>query len=223
VKYSSVKNKNGYFAVRMYKPKRERLASVRHCRMATLRALVPVVLSLAACTGIQQGALVPIVVPPSVELSGGDAQALNYSTDYIYSYEFDGPGGVRGGGATVENLKLDGRPGESGGVCCTSLPLEWQPDLKLTAHWLAYQMKDGKVVKNWYKAENVRIPQYSGQQAGTTWTFFLPGERIKIMVADGNANGHNSVALRPVDGDPYIAQGIPDEEYNRLYLDGENQ
>jgi len=86
--------------------------------------------------------------------------------------------------------------------------------------WLEYRLEGNKVIKTWYKAENVRIPQYDGQQAGTIWTIFLPGDRVKIMVADGNANGNNSVAVRPVEDDPYIAQGAPDAKWNEWYPNG---
>ena len=80
-------------------------------------------------------------------------------------------------------------------------------------------MDDGnKVAKSWYKAENVEIPQYNGQLAGTTWAIFLPDHRVKIMVADENFNGHNSVAVRPGSDDPDVFQGVPDEESNKLYL-----
>jgi hypothetical protein len=68
----------------------------------------------------------------------------------------------------------------------------------------------------------MQIAQYDGSQSGGVWAIFLPGDRVRIMVADGNASGHNSVARRPADDDPYVAQGVLDDEWNRLYRKGGN-
>ncbi|SDC85869.1 hypothetical protein [Paraburkholderia lycopersici] len=57
--------------------------------------------------------------------------------------------------------------------------------------------------------------------AGDLWAVFLPGDRVRIMVADGK-EGENDPDMRAPDNDPYIAQGVPDEEWNRLYRDGGN-
>jgi hypothetical protein len=42
------------------------------------------------------------------------------------------------------------------------------------------------------------------------------------MVTDGNRDGDNNPNNRPADNDPYIAQGVLDEEWNRLYRKGGN-
>ncbi|MDR9084943.1 hypothetical protein FEP50_00647 [Burkholderia multivorans] len=43
-------------------------------------------------------------------------------------------------------------------------PMEWQPDLRLTVRWLVD--KKNEKTSGWYKAENVRIPQYDGSRSG---------------------------------------------------------
>ena len=115
---------------------------------------------------------------------------------------------------------MAGRPVGGAGVCCTSIPEEWPPDLKLTVRWLVDKKQDGKTPGYWYKAENVRIAQYNGENAGGVWGIFLPGDRVRIMVSDGNHDGGNNPNNRPADNDPYIAQGVLDEEWNRLYRKG---
>ena len=47
------------------------------------------------------------------------------------------------------------------------------------------------------------------------FAIFLPGDRVKLMVQDGNANGHNSLEVKPLDDDPYVATGTVDEELTR--------
>ncbi len=111
----------------------------------------------------------------------------------------------------------DGNPGHSGGKCCTRYPREWQPELTLTVRWKVDKKMDGKTPGYWYKADNVQIPQYDGSRSGGVWAIFLPGDRVKLMVADGNANGHNSVMVRPTDDDPYVIKGELDDEWDRLY------
>ncbi|MFB9122815.1 DUF3304 domain-containing protein [Paraburkholderia dipogonis] len=99
-----------------------------------------------------------------------------------------------------------------------SFPLEWQPNLKLTVRWLVEKKRpDGKVFGYRYKAEGVQIAQYEGRKAGAVWGIFLPDDRVRIMVTDGNRNGGNNVNDRPADDDPYIVQGVIDDEWNRLY------
>lgn len=187
----------------------------RGCRVACV--VTALAIALAACAAQPQQPLPQVVVPNLGKVSGGDVTGLNYSTDLIYTFGFEGPkySGISGGGGPVHELSRSGRIGEAGVSCCATLPDTWQSDLRLTMHWLAYQDEGNKVVKHWYKAENVQIPQYDGKQAGDIWAIFLPGNRVKLMVADGNANGHNSVAVRPADNDPYVAQGVRDTEFEK--------
>ncbi|WP_081052966.1 DUF3304 domain-containing protein [Burkholderia vietnamiensis] len=183
---------------------------------------VALCLSLAACAGGQSPAVTPIEMPRHVELLSGDANALNYTPWYIHTFSMIGPSGsgIGGGGPNVMPVRADGRPSEGGGMCCTSLPAEWQPDLKLTVRWLVDKKQDGKTPGYWYKADNVRIAPYSTGNTGDAWAIFLPGDRIRIMLTDGNHDGGNNPNNRPADNDPYIAQGVIDEEWNRLYRKG---
>ncbi|CAN0626871.1 conserved exported protein of unknown function [Burkholderia multivorans] len=181
------------------------------------------VVFLAGCTCLQMNAPATVEVPRRVELSSGGTKTFNYTPWYIHTFSISGPkdSGVGGGGPNVMPAREEGR--RSGGgkeSCCTRYPREWQPDLTVTVRWLVDKKLDGESSASWYKAENVRIPQYDGGRSGGVWAIFLPGDRVKIMVADGNASGHNSVAVRPTDDDPYVAQGAPDEEWNDEYPNG---
>jgi hypothetical protein len=190
-------------------------------RLLLKGVLVATCLSLAACAGGQSSSVVHIDVPRPVRLMSGDVEALNYTPWYIHTFVLVGPpgSGIGGGGPNVLPVREDGRPSGGGkSTCCTSLPVEWQPDLNLTVRWLVEKKKsDGKIWGYWYKAENVRIAQYNGANAGGIWGIFLPGDRVRIMVTDGNRDGGNNPNDRPPDNDPYIAQGVLDEEWNRLY------
>jgi hypothetical protein len=119
-------------------------------------------------------------------------------------------------------MREDGGPSEGGGMCCTSYPLEWQPDLRLTVRWLVYKdvkTLGAKAPGYWYKAENVRIPQY-GKQTYGVWAVFLPDDRVRLMITDGNHDGGNNPNNRPANNDPYLAQGVLDDEWNRLFPNG---
>jgi len=158
-------------------------------------------------------------------LSSG-SKALNYTSWYIHTFEIAAPpgSGIGGGGPNVMPAHEDGSPSGGGKeMCCTRLPVEWQADLRLTVRWLVDKKQDGKTPGYWYKAENVRIPQYEGRQAGGTWAIFLPGDRVRIMIPDGiDPNGGNNPDIRPPDNDPYIVQGVLDDEWNQLYRKGGN-
>ncbi len=161
-----------------------------------------------------------VEVPKRVPLLSGDTKALNYTDWYIHTFSIVGPrgSGIGGGGSNVLPIKASGRPSEGGGKCCTSLPTEWQVDLTLTVRWLVEKKRpDGKKWGYWYKAENVRIAPYSSGNTGDAWAIFLPGDRVRVMITDGNRDGGNNPNNRPADNDPYIAQGVIDEEWNRRY------
>jgi len=180
-------------------------------------------LSLAACAGGQPNVkTAPVEVHQPVKVGEGmDVFALNYTPWYIHTFSIQGPPGSRigGGGPNVQPVGPYGGPSGGGkAVCCMSYPAEWRPDLTFTVRWLVEKKKpDGKVWGYWYKAENVRIAQYNGANAGAAWGIFLPGDRVRIMITDGNRDGGNNPNNRPADNDPYIAQGVLDEEWNRLY------
>jgi hypothetical protein len=194
---------------------------VRGQRWHLVALLTTLTLSLSACSRIQDGEATRAATPHPVELSGGESHSLNYTPWYIHTFEIQGPpeSGVRGGGGNTVPMREDGGPSEGGGMCCTSYPLKWQPDLRLTVRWKADKKQDGKTPGYWYKAENVRIPQY-GQQTYGVWAIFLPGDRVRLMITDGNRDGGNNPNNRPADDDPLIVQGVLDDEWNRLYRDG---
>ncbi|WP_343031295.1 DUF3304 domain-containing protein [Paraburkholderia hayleyella] len=183
-----------------------------------------VLLVLCACqehNGDVPSPLDEIPLPPQYELVSGDSSPINYTPWYIHSFGIEGPEGtgIGGGGSNVEPAHEDGRSSEGGWMCCTSVPAVWQPELRLTVRWLVDKKLDGKTPGYWYKAENVRLAKY-GELMGNIWTIFLPGDRVRIMVSDGNLEGGNNANNRPADNDPYIAQGEIDHEWNRLYRRG---
>ncbi|WP_261525131.1 DUF3304 domain-containing protein [Burkholderia multivorans] len=182
--------------------------------------VVVLLVLLAGCTSLSTDESSEVQPRKRVELSSGGTRTLNYTPWYIHTFSISGPkgSGIGGGGPNVMPMRDGGRPSGGGAeTCCTSYPREWQPDLRLTVRWKADKKMDGKTLGYWYKAENVRIPQYDGSRSGGVWAIFLPGDRVKLMVADGNANGHNSVMVRPTDDDPYVVKGMLDDEWNRLY------
>ncbi|WP_321964443.1 DUF3304 domain-containing protein [Paraburkholderia sp. J7] len=182
---------------------------------------------LAACSSVHSDAETAVDVPRYVELLGGGVSALNYTPWYIHSFAITGPkgSGIGGGGPNVWPMEKGTSEPSGGGkeVCCMTYPREWQPDLKLTVRWLADKKGDGKTPGYWYKAENVRIAQYDGSKSGGVWGIFLPGDRVRIMITDGNHDGGNNANNRPPDDDPYVAQGVLDDEWNRLYRKKEAQ
>ena len=184
--------------------------------------LLGVCLLAAGCSGIRTRRVHTVDVPSYVKLLSGGVSALNYTPWYIHTFVIEGPKGSRigGGGPNVWPMEASTDKPSGGGkeVCCMTFPLEWQPDLKLTVRWLVEKKKpDGKVFGYWYKAENVQIAQYDGKNSGGIWGIFLPGDRVRLMITDGNRDGGNNPNYRPPDSDPYIAQGVLDDEWNRLY------
>ena len=180
----------------------------------------------AGCTVAPPRSTIPASVAPHIELQSGNIDAMNYSSDLVVMFGIEGPAGtgIGGGGGNVQQIKSNGQPSTSGGSCCTSLPAVWQPELKLTVRWLAYMDDGNKVAKSWYKAQDVRIPKYDGRSAGTTWVIFLPEHRVRVMEPDGiDPDGGNNPDIRPAENDPFIAQGLRDEEANKLYLNNRKQ
>ncbi|KVM59231.1 hypothetical protein WJ58_09945 [Burkholderia ubonensis] len=161
-------------------------------------------------------------LPKRYDTLGVGASTLNYSPWYVHQWGLEGPegSGVAGGGPNVSPVEADGKPSGGGKeTCCSDIPSVWQPDLRLTVRWLVDKKQDGKTPGYWYKAENVRIPKY-GKVMGSLWAVFLPGDRVRIMVADGQKKGANDPDVRPPDNDPDVVQGGLDQEWNRLYRDG---
>ncbi|CAJ93320.1 DUF3304 domain-containing protein [Cupriavidus necator] len=147
-------------------------------------------------------------------LMSGDVEGLNYTPYYVHTFNIAGhDNGIGGGGPNIVPVRPDYIPTESGGACCGTFPVRWRPGLKVTVRWIANKKLDGHAWGSWYKAE-AEIPEYGTTTYGM-WVIFLPGDRVKVMVMDGNANGYNRVRARPADDDPYVAVGRVDDEANR--------
>ncbi|MCK4139992.1 DUF3304 domain-containing protein [Ralstonia pseudosolanacearum] len=151
-------------------------------------------------------------VPP---ISGG-GKGLNYSKASIERYSAIGDG-VEAGGSGMNPIHEDGDPGDAGEVCCSTFPGRWKPGMKVTIEWQRdkHPFDDNdRTGLQWLKAV-APVPEYDGRHTYGFWAIFLPGDRVKVAIADGNANGHNSVRTRPSDNDPYVVQGVLDEELNK--------
>jgi hypothetical protein len=179
-------------------------------------------LSFAACSGIQAGMPETVAIPKRVELAAGDSNTLNYTPWYFHTFEIEGPpgSGIRGGGGNTWPMSEDGSPGQGGGVCCTTYPAEWQPDLTLTVRWKVDKKQDGKTPGYWYKAENVRVERYIAHQTAGVWAIFLPGDRVKVIIGNPDAYDLAPGAGPPASTDPYVSQGTLDDQWNRLYRVG---
>jgi len=160
---------------------------------------------------------------PPDGLLGAGTKALNYTPWYIHTFQIEGPSGSRIGGGGPNVFPADAASSPSGGgkeMCCATVPYIWQPDLKLTVRWLACKKQNGSAQTSWYRAENVRFAKYDGKKMGNVWAIFLPGDKIRLMIADGNSSGGNDLDHRPPDDDPYVVQGTINHEWNRLYREG---
>ena len=147
-----------------------------------LNGLVLVLLVLfAGCTGLRADESSTVEIPKRVELNSGDSHSMNYTPWYIHTFSISGPRGTRvgGGGGNMPPMDEDGSPGQTGGKCCTRYPREWQGDLRVTVRWVVDKKMDGKTLGYWYKADNVRIPQYDGSRSGGVWAifWFIAGNR----------------------------------------------
>ncbi|GJH29615.1 DUF3304 domain-containing protein [Caballeronia novacaledonica] len=184
-------------------------------------ALTAVLVLLASCTSAK-----PWSEKNPRALNSGDVKMLNYTPWYIHTAEIEGPkeSGISGGGPNVMPVKENGRPSGGGGsTCCLSYPAVWQPDLRLTVRWLVFKdvkRLGAKAPGNWYKAENVRIARYDGNHTAGAWLIFLPDDRVRLMVVDGNHDGGNNANNRPPDDDPLIVKGIVDTEWNERFPNG---
>ncbi|WP_254215682.1 DUF3304 domain-containing protein [Burkholderia multivorans] len=129
--------------------------------------LVVLLVFVAGCAGLREDESSEFQTPKRVELSSGGTRTLNYSQWYIHTFTISGPkgSGIGGGGPNVMPMREGGRPSGGGAeTCCTSYPREWQPDLRVTVRWLVDKKNEN--TSGWYKAENVRIPQYDGSRSG---------------------------------------------------------
>ncbi|KVN76865.1 MULTISPECIES: DUF3304 domain-containing protein [Burkholderia cepacia complex] len=197
----------------------------RYGRRAIQVVAFATVFGLGACDKHPRSIAQPLdlsSLPKHYDTLSASSLTLNYTPWYIHEWGLEGPdgSGVAGSGPNVSPATADDKPsGGGGGMCCSDIPSVWQPDLTLTVRWLVDKKQDGKTRGYWYKADNVRIPKY-GKIMGGLWAVFLPGDRVRIMVADGQKGDANDPGIRPPDNDPYIAHGVLDQEWNQLYRDG---
>ncbi|MGH8790068.1 MAG: DUF3304 domain-containing protein [Cupriavidus necator] len=142
----------------------------------------------------------------------GGVRGLNYSPDYIHSFSVSGPRGMDGGGPNVSPAQKDGPGGGGAEMCCIGIPQPWKPDTKLEIEWELDRSPYDHDIQNGLEVmrATVTVPEYGPHTSGF-WAIFLTGDRVKVIVADGNANGHNDVNVRPIDNDPFIVQGVRDE------------
>ncbi len=174
---------------------------------------------MAVCLAILPGCNESSVVGPHSNddpdaLMSGDVDGRNYTPFYIDTFSLTGhDNGIGGGGQNISPARSSDIPMEAGGACCGTFPVHWRSGLKVTVRWIANKKLDGHAWGSWYKAE-AEIPEYGTTTYGI-WVIFLPGDRVKVMVMDGNANGNNKVMARPADDDPYVAVGEVDDEANR--------
>ena len=176
--------------------------------------------ALSACSGDSRTGLEADAVGVAGEerVYGGSARGLNYSSDAIYSYYVTGPRGMNGGGGNMSPASKEG-PSEPGEMCCVGIPQPWKPDTQLHIEWerdrkpFDYKDRSGLAVLT----ATVTVPEYAAKTSGF-WAVFLPGDRVKVMVADGNANGHNDLNVRPADDDPFIVRGVRDEALTQQAL-----
>jgi len=149
--------------------------------------------------------------PAKEKIYAGGVRGLNYSPDYIHSFSVSGPRGMNGGGGNMTRAGEDG-PGHAGERCCIGIPQPWRPNTQLQMKWErdrnAYDYKDRSEFE--VLTATVVVPEYARSTSGF-WAIFLPGDRVKVMVGDGNANGHNDLNVRPDDDDPFLVQGIRDD------------
>jgi hypothetical protein len=144
--------------------------------------------------------------PPRPYRSGG-SMTLNFSPDYIHYYSIASDFGFQGGGPNVDGME-PGAPYPAGGGaerCCTVFPRQWQPDMVVTVRWLVNRERE----ELFYIAQ-VTVPHY-GDRTGVVFAIFFPGDRVRLKVQDGSADPMGPYA----DDDPFIAQGVRDEETHR--------
>ncbi|MFJ4292705.1 DUF3304 domain-containing protein [Cupriavidus sp. NPDC089707] len=138
------------------------------------------------------------------KINPGGVRALNYSSNGIYSFSVTGPRGMNGGGGDMNPASPEG-PSQPGEVCCIGIPQPWQPNTQLRIERerdrkpFDYKDRSGLAVLT----ATVTVPEYGPETYGF-WAIFLPGDRVKVMVMDGNANGHNSVRTKPAVDDPFV-------------------
>jgi hypothetical protein len=136
---------------------------------------------------------------------------LNYSTYGIASFFITDADGKTGGGPRVSPSDGDGKPAGGGAeMCCVIVPAKWHRDMTVTVRWERdthpYDDKD-RSGDQWLKAV-AKVPPY-GPTHYNFWVQFLDGDRIRVRVDD------DTPLSKPGENDPYIVQGVLDDEANR--------
>ncbi|SPC08569.1 DUF3304 domain-containing protein [Cupriavidus oxalaticus] len=188
----------------------------RKCMQPWLAGLVLLVALgvLSACSGDSRTDLTAKTTAgvEQEHISPGGVRGLNYSRNYIHHFSVTGPRGMNGGGPNISPASKSGPSGGGAERCCIGIPQPWQPNTKLRIEW----ERDGKPYDYKDRSEfevltaTVTVPEY-GRDTYGFWAIFLPGDRVKVMVMDGNANGHNSVRTKPAEDDPFVVQGVRDD------------
>ncbi|MCY1216410.1 hypothetical protein D3C81_1164520 [compost metagenome] len=145
-------------------------------------------------------------------ISPGGVRGLNYSRNYIHSFSVTGPRGMNGGGPNISPAGKDKPSGGGAEMCCIGIPQPWQPNTQLRIEWELDRSPYDNDIQNGLEVmcATVTVPEYGPSTYGF-WAIFLPGDRVKVMVMDGNANGHNSVRTKPAEDDPFVVQGVRDD------------
>jgi hypothetical protein len=177
------------------------------------------ILGIAGCNPQQSTASVSASVQ---EVSSPDlgpsypagVSGLNYTTYGIARFSITDSDGKTGGGPNIFPSNGDGKPaGGDAETCCVRVPAKWHKDMTVTVRWERdthpYDDSDRSGDK-WLTAV-ATVPPYGPTQYNF-WVQFLDGDRIRVRVADG------SPFEKPHDGDPYVSQGVLDEEMNREVL-----
>lgn len=170
--------------------------------------------ALSACSGESRSGL-PDNASGSVgkeAVYAGGVRGLNYSPDYIHSFSIAGPRGMEGGGPNIGPASTDRPSGGGAERCCIGIPQPWKPNTQLHIEWERDRKPYDYTDRSQFEVltATVTVPEYAASTSGF-WAIFLPGDRVKVMVADGNANGHNDVNVRPDHGDPFVVQGVRDD------------
>jgi hypothetical protein len=138
-------------------------------------------------------------------------RGLNYTAYGIASFSITDTEGRSGGGPNINPSDGNGKPvGGGAESCCVMVPKKWRKGMEVTVSWERdthpYDHED-RTGDQWLKAV-AKVPPYDGETQGF-WVYFLEGDRIKVEVGDGIDHG------KPRFDDPYVAQGVLDNQLNK--------
>ena len=183
-------------------------------RLINAASVLVLILAVAAChsqqTPASRNANAVEAEQSDDESYPAGVSGLNYSTSYIASFSITDAEGRTGGGPNIAPSDGDGKPAGGGAEkCCVVVPAKWREDMSVTVRWERdthpYDEAD-RSGDQWLKAI-AKVPPYGPTQYNF-WVQFLDGDRIRVRVDDGSPLG------MPSENDPYIAQGVLDDEAN---------